>query len=360
MLQITLKPVGDLDALGSRWRALEARSDAGFFRSWTFLGCLAAERFGQARLLTVSQDGCDVSLALLGQRGGRLWLNQTGDPAQDSPFIEHNGLLTAQGEQYAISMALRHVARLGPALVLSGVDDETLAAADEAGWLSDGQSRNAPAVDLTSLGGVPYLQTLSAGARAQIRRSRRLYGPDLRLERAPTVADAQAWFDEMVRLHQTSWSRRGRPGAFALAATRRFHRTLIARAWPRGEADLLRVQAGNRVVGLLYTLQRDGHVLSYQSGFDYDRDRPREKPGLVCHALAIEHYATAGARLYDLLAGPERYKLTLAKGGTTLYWTTLHRAWSGAWLAVQARRGATRLMTALSRNRLQSGPDQAA
>ncbi len=341
MLRITLEPVGNLDALGQRWRALEADTDAGFFRSWTFLGCQAEDRFAGARLLAATQDGCDVALGLLGQAGGRFWLNQTGRPAQDGSFIEHNGLLAGPLNCGAVQAALGHAVRQGGTLVLAGVGDATLEAAGRVGWLSAVQSRLSPCVDLQKVGG-RYLGTLSANARAQIRRSMRLYGPGLALHRAGTVTQALEWFAEMVRLHQASWQRRGLPGAFGDAAMRRFHAALVSRAWPLGEADLLRIEAGGRVVGLLYTLLRDGRVLSYQSGFDYDLDRPREKPGLVCHTLAIEHYAARGARTYDFLAGADRYKLTLAPHGKMLHWATLHRPWSAAGLLALGRRAASK------------------
>ena len=109
---------------------------------------------------------------------------------------------------------------------------------------------------------------------------------------------------------------------------RRFHTALIGRAWPRQQADLLRITVAGRHVGTLYTLMRDGVVASYQSGFMPAEDA-RLKPGLVCHTLAIEHYAAQGAQVYDLLGGAERYKLTLAQGGQMLHWATLHRPWSG-------------------------------
>ncbi len=274
----------------------------------------------------MTQDGVDVALALLGAGRHRTWLNQTGDADQDAVFIEHNGLLAAHDARVDTTAALR-AARGRGRLVLSGVDDATLAAAGDAGALQVEQSRWAPAVRLDTLER-PYLETLSTNARAQIRRSMRLYGPDLALARAGTLAQAQDFFAEMVAVHQDSWRRRRQAGAFAEDAMRHFHTMLIARAWPKGEADLLRVTAGGRHVGTLYMLIRDGVVASYQSGFPTTADA-RLKPGLVCHTLAITHYAAGGARIYDLLGGAERYKLTLAQGGQMLHWATLHRHWSG-------------------------------
>ena len=335
MLHVTLEPIGDLNSLGQRWQTLEVEANGGFFRSWTFLGCLAQERFAGARLLAVTQDGADVSLGLLGEARGRIWLNQTGLHTLDAPFIEHNGLLTRRGCADLITPALQGCVRQTGTLALSGIDSATLAAAHRAGWVDVQQSRLAPCVALDQLGG-PYLDSLSANARAQIRRSQRLYGPGLMLQRANSLDQAQTWFTEMALLHQAAWARRGQPGAFGLPETIRFHAALIARAWPEQSVDLLRVTAGKRHIGTLYCFIQGGRVLSYQSGFASTDDK-REKPGLVCHALAIEDYAAAGHRHYDLLAGADRYKLTLARDGEVLHWATLHRPWSASGLAGRFR-----------------------
>ncbi len=338
MARIQLQPVGKLPDLIARWQSLERHAAAGFFRSSTFLFCQAERRFANAQLLAITQDGADMALGLLGRGGGKLWLNQTGDAAEDSVFIEHNGLLAAPPAAAFVRDALRMAA--GPAsLVLSGIDDATLAAANAAGWLEPRESRFAPAIALDRLDR-PYLDTLSANARSQIRRSSRLYGPDLHLARAASEAQAQAFFAELVDLHQASWQARGAAGAFATDIMRGFHRDLIARAWQLGQADLLRVTAGDRVIGLLYNLIAEGVVHSYQSGFAYSAD-PREKPGLCCHALAIQHYAESGARLYDLLGGADRYKLTLTQhqpdSGQRLHWATLHRPGSASGLMATAK-----------------------
>jgi len=323
---IGLERVDDFGAVARRWQALESEADCGFFRSWTFLGCLAEARFAGARLLSVREGGQDVALALLGggRRGG--WLNETGDVARDAVFIEHNGLLVRSGCAAVVGPALAHAVRVAGPVVLSGVDDTTLAAARGAGWLELRQTRFAPRVDLLACG-EDFLATLSANARAQIRRSMRLFGADLGLARAETLAEAQGFFAEMVEVHQAAWQRRGRPGAFADAGMRRFHAALIERGFPRGEVDLLRVAAGGRHIGTLYAFVRDGRVMSYQSGFCYGDDK-REKPGLVCHALAIMHYAAKGYRVYDFLGGGDRYKTSLAQDGEMLHWGVLHRPWT--------------------------------
>jgi CelD/BcsL family acetyltransferase involved in cellulose biosynthesis len=326
VLHITLTPIDDFDALGRRWQALEAAADGGFFRSWTFLGCQAETRFAGARLLCATRDGQDVALALIGGGSGKYWLNQTGDAVADSVFIEHNGLLVGRGEESAMAAVLQFGSRHAAPLVLSGIDTAMLERARAAGWCVLQQTRLAPCMQIAGLQ-KPYLDTLSANARGQIRRSMRLYGEDLALAAASSLEQALSWFEEMVALHQVIWRQRGVKGAFAENAIVDFHRALIARAWPEAAVDLLRVSAGGATIGLLYNFVKDGRVSLYQSGFAYSADA-RLKPGLVCHSLAIEAYVKRGLRVYDFLGGADRYKKTLSNAGEDLHWATLHKPWS--------------------------------
>ena len=125
------------------------------------------------------------------------------------------------------------------------------------------------------------------------------------------------------RVSDATAATRGRPGAFAQAWFARFHHALIERGLPRGEIDLLRVTAGNRLVGALYNFRYRGRALAYQSGFDYAGAGRHQKPGLTCHHQAIRFAAGAGLDRYDFLAGEDRYKRSLADGATPLHWVTV-------------------------------------
>ena len=103
-----------------------------------------------------------------------------------------------------------------------------------------------------------------------------------------------------------------------------FHRTLIRDRFAAGEIQLLRVAAGGAPIGYLYNFVHDGHVYAYQSGFRYDDD-PKLKPGLVTHAMAIEHNLRAGARVYDFMAGEGQHKASLGTGSSELFWLVLQR-----------------------------------
>lgn len=287
-------------------------------------------------LLSLSEAGQDIALALLNRHRGRLWLGESGRPALDAAYIEHNGLLLDRTRPELLAPCLRSLAQ-GRRIVLSGVNTEHLNAARQTGAvLRLARSQPAAFIDLSRLAPGPegFAQSLSASTRYQLRRSAKRYaeqGP-LTLHRATTVHEAHAVLDDLARLHQITWTARGKPGAFANPSFLRFHHALIATALPRGEIDLLRITAGPRLIGCLYNFRHNGHALAYQSGFDYETTHPHQKPGLTCHHLAIEQARTDGLTRYDFLAGDSRYKTSLANDKTMLHWFDLLPPWSLAGL----------------------------
>lgn len=326
--RIVAEKVTDFTVLGREWCELEAEAEPGFFRSWAWVGCLAEERFPDPVLLRARQGGRTVGLALFNHRGGRLALGESADAVLDAPFVEHNGPLVARGVGIPPGAWLRAAWQWRGArrLVLSGVDPALAAAAGVPIRL---QRREAPYVDLHALRqtGTDYLPSLSANARQQIRRSIRAYeaqGP-LRLLAAADEAEALAWFRALVEWHGADWRARGKPGAFAHPFMLRFHEALIRRTWPGGGADLLRLEVGGKPVGFLYNLRAGGVVHAYQSGMDRAGIRAHEKPGLTGHVLAIQRALAAGDLAYDLMAGDQRYKTSLARHAKSLVWTTTVR-----------------------------------
>ena len=112
---------------------------------------------------------------------------------------------------------------------------------------------------------------------------------------------------------------------FANPFFERFHRALITDLFAAEQVQLLRICAGGRPIGYLYNLVQGGRVHNYQSGFAYGPDA-RLKPGLVSHALAVEHNLARGASCYDFMAGDSRYKRSLATGTDHLVWLVVQRS----------------------------------
>ena len=337
--RLIVEPVRDPADLEDAWRALEPRAGPSFFQSWTWVGCLAAGRYPDPWLLRAERDGHTVGLALLNRCAGRLFLHESGAAAHDAVYIEHNGVLLAREAADLLPGCLGALLGTRRPLRLSGVDAAHLAALRALGAVRVRQATAAPHVALDALPEGPdgFLASLSANTRQQLRRSDRQLGGagGIRVTRAAHIAEALEFLDALAVLHQATWTARGKPGAFANPAFRPFHAALIARALPRGEADLLRVEGAAGVIGYLYNFRLGGRVLAYQSGFDYAATGRHGKPGLTCHHAAIRLARDEGASVYDFLAGESRYKASLATGAAPLYWLDAAAPWSPAGLRLR-------------------------
>jgi CelD/BcsL family acetyltransferase involved in cellulose biosynthesis len=308
---------------------------------------LAAERFPDPVLMEMFQADRLVGLALFNRRVSRfgndaLYLHESDDPVLDSIFTEHNGPLLAAPapERTGLIASFLTEAMHAPIgsrggrarrLVLSGVGADCAGAAALTGaHVTEDSIRVAPYVDFAALPpDQPFIDLLSRNTRHQLRRSNRLYGHHgpLALSRAETVETALDYLSKLIMLHDITWKARGKPGAFATPAVRRFHHALIARGVPGKEVDLLRVTAGPVLVGYLMNFNHNGQVSAYQSGFNYSAVGPHLKPGLTSHYLAIEAYRAEGAAVYDFLAGADRYKLSLANAQRNMHWLSLAPRW---------------------------------
>ncbi len=357
MSRPTLDQAG-LSRLEARWRALAKASGGSYFQDWGWVGCMAAERYRDPILIEMHQDGTLVALALFSgtpsrRDGTSLHLQESVDPLLASIFVEHNGPLVAIVDpvlrQAVLADLFTHAMKatidLLPAprrLVLSGVGPDCADAVVMTGGLVDEKSRRmAPFSDLRSLDPErSFVEHLSRNTRHQLRRSNRLYAAqgELAIRRADTVDEGVAYLAKMIELHDITWKARGKKGAFATASVRRFYHKLIEAGVPLGEVDLLRVTAGDSVVGYLMNFNHNGTVSAYQSGFDYAAAKPQQKPGLTSHYLAIEAYRARGVAIYDFLAGADRYKLSLANSHRWLHWLSAAPAWHPYSVGTRLRR----------------------
>jgi len=69
--------VTDFAALEAKWRDLETRSNPSFFQSWTWTGCLVAERFPDPVLVEARDRERTVALALF-NRAAELCISARG------------------------------------------------------------------------------------------------------------------------------------------------------------------------------------------------------------------------------------------------------------------------------------------
>lgn len=333
-MEVGIGPIGPRAALAATWTDLSAEAGAAMFLSWPWVG-LWLDQYGErARLVTARHHGGVVALGLVvdgwGRRARLLPCRDRYLAAApgDGLTAEHSGLLlAAAAPPGTVGACLAALARRR--LVLGGVPESYDTAAAAAGLRTRVQAASPTfVVDLDALRrrGGTYVESLGASTRAHVRRSQRRLGASLRA--ASSRDEALDWLARMAELHQAYWRGRGRPGAFADPAFGRFHRALVAQAWPAATVSVL--ETDGRALGFLYQLAQHGHVANYQSGFDY-RAAAGAHPGLLAHALEAERLLDTGARCYDLLAGEHRYKHNLAAPGPRLIWATAERpgpAWA--------------------------------
>lgn len=333
----------DLDFL---WCELESRADASMFLGWSWIGCWLASLPAHipVQVLRAERQGLLVGLALLvvapSRRlrvalGREAHLHSTGQVEYDGVAIEHNGLLLdrrhADAARAALLRFLCSTQRGWRSVHLPGLSSAQAVTPESlpAGTVMLAQERPCWMVQLQPVRdrGGDYLGLLSARRRAHIRRSTRAceaWGP-LSVSVASDIDGALETFERLLQLHRSRRLSLGSASAFDTPHACGFHRRLIATGLPRGEVQLLRVRAGDRDVGCLYSFVHRGRVSFYQSGYDYDLVDHRHSPGMVTLALAIEHNAALGHDCFDFLAGEALYKQSLATSTEPMWWVELQR-----------------------------------
>ena len=329
----------DMPALRQLWTDLEQRANISFYLSWFWIGSWIEEAGPPDHVLVGRADGEVVCLGLLRKsvqrrhrliRSRTLCLHETGNPEQDIILIEYNGLLTDRrfGELAPQAVAFLHEssAALGgfDELQLGGVVEAVHEAVRTSGRTPYVQSYKATAfVDLRAIrdAGGDYLAAVSSNTRYQIRRALKIYesrGP-LSLQPARSTEEALQFFDEMGILHEAGWRERGEGGAWRYPFLVRFHKRLIAVAFPAGGIEIVRISCGETPIGYVHCLVREGWIGSYLSGFAYEADN-KVKPGLVSFYLYIEEKLKGSSEVLDFLAGDHRYKTSLGQPGPNMYW----------------------------------------
>jgi CelD/BcsL family acetyltransferase involved in cellulose biosynthesis len=333
------------ECLEREWLELEARSDASFFISWSWIGCWLSclPQHIQPKLLRATRGREVVALGLLVSRQFRrhrlfpvkgLFLHSTGDPLYDEITIEYNGFLADRALQSVIIPRLyEHLTAMSDdwdELHLDGVTEISgFQLQDLIGLRVQRQQECVNYVDLDEVraAGGDYLSLLSQNSRYNIRRSIKEYAKQapITLTAAMSVDEAFEFLAGLKQMHQVYWNSRGFPGAFANVFFESFHNRLISTRFDCGEIQLIRVNIGNRTLGYLYNLIQHGQVSNYQTAFDYTICDKHNRPGLVVHALAIEYNVTLGYSVYDLMAGSYIYKQTLGTSSREMEWIVLQR-----------------------------------
>ena len=372
---VSLDKLPPLPELAACWRELETRAQASFFLTWSWIGVWLqslGDHAHRARLLCARQEGQLVGLAIvfdapirrrLLPMGRAAYINETGVAAFDALTIEHNGLLLDTANASAAQKAmLGHMCEAGSSWREVNLRYADCDVSETTGGRADGLQRSGLVHECRTvkLGSVrerggDFVGLLGAGRRAHVRRCMRAYaaiGP-LQLTQARDVPTALEFLGRLLVLHSRRWTERGEISEFVSPFCRAFHQRIVTDALPRGEVQILRISAGEKELGYLYSFVHKGRVCFYQSGYDYKLLDRKYSPGLVTLVLAIEHNAALGMEVFDFLAGNQAYKTSLATDSEVMTsWTVRRRSLVSAaeralrWKLQLVRRGWARLRSA--------------
>jgi CelD/BcsL family acetyltransferase involved in cellulose biosynthesis len=151
-----------------------------------------------------------------------------------------------------------------------------------------------------------YLARLSGKHRHELQRKmRRLErdAPDARASCVSTPADIDARLDDFLALHRSSRAGKAR---FMDARMERFFRSALTAFAERGAARLWFLDTASGPIASFVTIEWDGTVGLYNSGFA--PDRAALSPGVVLLAQLIRDAIARGRQKFDFLRGEERYK----------------------------------------------------
>jgi hypothetical protein len=128
-------------------------------------------------------------------------------------------------------------------------------------------------------------------------------------------------------LHQAYWQQKGLPGSSAGPFFDEFHAGLVRSLFAEGAIQLLRLRAGDGILGYLYNFVDRGRVYNYQSGYDYELcPKQQGRPGLAAQVYAVEFNRTAGHQVYEFMAGDSQHKQNLGLGSTDMDWLMAQRS----------------------------------
>lgn len=167
-----------------------------------------------------------------------------------------------------------------------------------------------------------YLARLSSKHRHELTRKLRRFARDVPSGRAVRVTGpaVDARLDDFLALHRQSRAGKAR---FMDARMERFFRRVIPALAARDAASLWFLEAPESPLATFVTLEWDGVVGLYNSGFR--PDRAALSPGLVLLAHLIQDAIARGRRRFDFLRGEERYKYEFGPVPEDVYTVTVRR-----------------------------------
>jgi CelD/BcsL family acetyltransferase involved in cellulose biosynthesis len=316
------------------WQRLEAGlRSTGLANSWTWTKCwLDAYGATTPHWFVVAEHAGQVVGVALMTRGVRhrrgplpirsVHVGTAGEERGCGIWVEYNRVLVAPQHRTAFLALLLGTPGVRPlaadVLEFNGFDPDELPRAIQ----DQIRIREEPCyvTDLTRSATV--LEAFDGDTRRKLRKNSKRFAESfgaLATEWVETAGRGQEVLRELIEHHQARWTSAGKPGAFADQRFRQFHRDLVARLLPAGRVVLVRITAGETLVGIFYGFVEQGVLYHYQWGLPAFEDNSLS-PGFVTGFLVMEEAKRRGMTELNWLAGDSRYKRDLSNSTRSLIW----------------------------------------
>jgi len=260
-----------------------------------------------------------------------LNVNCTGNYAKDSICVEYNHLLQTGEDDFDINLFVKSIKEKWDEIYIPGMcmvrNPGKVIRECNQDWVICDYNKSNFWVDLSVIPKerTDYVGSLSKKTRGHIRRTTKFYETigEIKLCQASTIEEALDMLENLIALKKLILSKKDLKSSLNEHFIR--HSTaLIKSRFESGEIQMLKIQAGDMVVGYIYNFVYRGHVYFYQSGFNYESDN-KVSPGLLSNAEAIVYNARLGNKIYDFLAGDEHYKECFANKKSSMVWMRILR-----------------------------------
>jgi len=121
-----------------------------------------------------------------------------------------------------------------------------------------------------------------------------------------TVDDTLAGLQDLFRLHQANWTRRGEPGSFDTEEKRSFYRELARCLVPMDRLRLYSLKVDGVTVAANLGFSLDGEWYGMQAG--YDEEWSKHSVGAILQGQLLQGLISEGFRRMHFLRGGEPYK----------------------------------------------------
>ena len=166
-------------------------------------------------------------------------------------------------------------------------------------------SRGACPIAFIGDGFEAYLASLSSKNRMRARQEMRKVERSGALFELADAAQAERYFDELIRIHQERWVADGQPGCFAAPRFTEFHRRLVREWVAGGRVVLARLSHQANAFVVLYGFVTGRKFDLYQLGVII------HSPGMAANLLLMARLAEREVSRYDFLRGTSAFKKSL-------------------------------------------------